>query len=90
MTKLSAVEADSVGKVCELLEGLGEVFAPENVDYAYAGGANRFFVCYRDLWYTVTFSDTTLLIRSIADLHGEICRAVYSGERPADNPFGLN
>jgi len=94
MTKLSAVsgsvEADSVGKVCELLEGLGEVFAPENVDYAYARGANRFFVCYRDLWYTVAFSDTTLPIRSIADLHGEICRAVYSGQRPADDPFGLS
>ena len=68
----------------------GEVFAPDNVDYAYAGGANRFFICYRDLWYAVTFSDTTLLIRSIADLHGEICRAVYTGQRPADKSFRLN
>jgi hypothetical protein len=38
----------------------------------------------------VTFSDTTLLIRTVADLHGEICRVVYSKLRPADNPFGLN
>jgi len=94
MTKLSAasggVDADSIGKVCELLEGLGEVFAQENVDYAYGGGANRFFVCYCDLWYAVTFSDTTLLIRTVADLHWEICRAVYSRLRPADNPFGLD
>jgi len=94
VTKLSAasggVDADSIGKVCELLEGLGEVFAQENVDYAYGGGANRFFVCYCDLWYAVTFSDTTLLIRTVADLHWEICRAVYSRLRPADNPFGLD
>lgn len=93
MTKLTSpsigIDSDSVSKICELLERLAEVFAPENVDYTFVDGANRFFVCHRDQWHAVTFSDTTLLVRSVADLQEEISRVVYGGGHSSANPFGF-
>ena len=93
MTKLSSasigIDSDSVSKVCELLERLGEIFAQENVDYAFAEGANRFFVCHRGQWQAVTFSDTTLLVRTVADLQEEICQVVYGGRHSCANPSGF-
>jgi hypothetical protein len=93
MTKLSTpgtgIDTDSVSKVCELLERLGEVFAAENVDYAFVDGANRFFICHRDHWHAVTLSDTTLLVRTVADLQQEISQVVYGDGHRCANPFAF-
>ena len=93
MTKLSSprfgIDSDSVSKVCELLERLGELFAPENVDYAFVDGANRFFVCHHTQWHAVTFSDTSLLVRTVADLEEEISRVVRAGGHSCADPFGF-
>ena len=94
MTKLSSpsirIDTDSVSKVCDLLERLGEVFSPHSVDYAFIDGANRFFVCHESVWHAVTFSDTTLLVRTVADLQEEICKVVYGGGQPCAAPFGFD
>jgi len=93
MTKLSSpgtfVDSDSVSKACELLERLGEVFAPENVDYVFADGVNRFLVRYHDVWHAVAFSDTTLLVRRVIELQEDVEQAVYGGACLSSGPVGF-
>ena len=71
--------ADAVIKACDLLERLGEIFSPANVDYEFFNGTNRFLVLHEGVWYTVAFSDTTLLIRAPADLQNEITKVIRVG-----------
>ena len=80
------LDSDSVTKACDLLERLGEIFSPENVDYQFAEGGNRFLVRYAGVWHAVAFSDTTLLVRALAELEEEISRVIYGRGSPCSEP----
>jgi len=82
------IDGDSVSKACDLLERLGELFSPENLDYQYAGGANRFFVRHAGVWHAITFSDTSLLVTTAAQLQDEVLHVVYGAGCPC-SPMSL-